>query len=101
MLGQLWLSMEVSFLLELHPQACTNTDVDADLPYCGSDCTATGGVAPSLAAMVSMNFPHVDPSNFTSYIQPNAGHGINFHYNATAGYQVIQEFLGSKNLQIS
>lgn len=77
------------------------TVTDSDLPYCGSDCTATGGVAPSLAAMVKMNFPNVATSNFSSYIQPNTAHGLNFHYNATAGYNAIQEFLGSKNLQSS
>jgi hypothetical protein len=51
--------------------------------------------------MVSMNVPHVEASNFSSYIQPNTGHGINFPYNSTAAYKLIQEFLGSKNLQTS
>ncbi|TVY81610.1 hypothetical protein LSUE1_G005256 [Lachnellula suecica] len=73
-------------------------DGDADLPYCGSNCTATGGVAASLAAMVSMNFPNVAAANFSSYIQPNTGHGINLHYNSTGAYKVMNEFLASKNL---
>lgn len=45
--------------------------IDADLPYCGSDCTAADGVALSLAAMVKMNFLNVAMGNFSSYIQPN------------------------------
>ncbi|KAI9046586.1 hypothetical protein LZ554_009330 [Drepanopeziza brunnea f. sp. 'monogermtubi'] len=71
---------------------------DSDLPFCGSDCLATDGQAASIPAQVEMNFPMAD---FASYIQPNTGHGLNFHYNATAGYQVIQEFLASKGLASS
>jgi len=71
---------------------------DADLPYCGSNCTATGGVAPSLQAEVSKNFPSVSAANFSSYVQPNTGHGINLHYNATGAYSVINAFLASKSL---
>ena len=48
--------------------------------------------------MVKMNFPSVSESNFSSHIQPNTGHGINFHYNATGAYKVWLDFLGSKNL---
>jgi hypothetical protein len=43
-----------------------------------------------------MAFPAA--SAFEAYIQPNTGHGLNFHYNATAGYQVIQDFLGRNGL---
>ncbi|KAE8452475.1 hypothetical protein EG329_000377 [Mollisiaceae sp. DMI_Dod_QoI] len=72
-----------------------------DLPFCGGDCLATGGAASSIPAMVKMNFPNVAESNFTAYIQPNTGHGINLHYNATGAYAVINEFLNSKGLQSS
>jgi hypothetical protein len=58
----------------------------------------TGGAAPSIAAMVSKSFPNVDASNFSSYIQPNTGHGINLHYNVTAAYDIINEFLNGKGL---
>ena len=71
---------------------------DADLPYCGQDCLATGGVAASIPAMVSKNFPHVSESNFSAVIQPNTGHGINLHYNATGAYDVINTFLNQKVL---
>ncbi|TGO12115.1 hypothetical protein BTUL_0094g00270 [Botrytis tulipae] len=73
-------------------------DGDADLPYCGSDCLATGGVADSLAAMVKDSFPNVGENDFEAYIQPNTGHGINLHYNATGAYGVWLDWLGEKGL---
>lgn len=73
-------------------------DGDSDLPYCGFDCLATGGAADSLAAMVKDNFPNVGGEDFESYIHPNTGHGINFHYNATAAYVVWLDWLGQKGL---
>jgi len=51
--------------------------------------------------MVKMNFPSVPDSNFSAVIQPNTGHGLNLHYNATGGYDVINTFLNSKGLQSS
>ena len=70
-----------------------------DLPYCGGNCLATGDPSlPSIPAAAIKSFPNVPPSNFTAYIQPNSGHGINVHYNATGAYDVIQTFLRSKGL---
>ncbi|KAL9124757.1 MAG: hypothetical protein Q9175_008184 [Cornicularia normoerica] len=70
-----------------------------DLPYCGGNCLATGNASlPSIPAAAALNFPKVPSSNFTAYIQPNTGHGINLHYNATGAYDVIQTFLQSKGL---
>jgi hypothetical protein len=63
-------------------------------------CRTAEATAPSLQAMVKVNFPSVDASNF-SYVQPNTGHGINLHYNSTAAYRVWNKFLGTKNLQSS
>jgi hypothetical protein len=51
--------------------------------------------------MVKMNFPNVATSNFSAVIQPNSGHGINLHYNATGAYDVINTFLNSKGLMSS
>lgn len=65
---------------------------DADVPFCGGDCLKTGGAAPSIPAQTSVLFPNA--SVFEAYIQPNTGHGLTAHYNATAGYQVIQNWLG-------
>lgn len=67
-------------------------DGDSDLPYCGGDCVNTGNPSlPNLGAAVSKNFPKA--KSFESYTQPNTGHGINFHYNSTAAYVVIQNWL--------
>ena len=58
---------------------------------------ATGDPAlPSIPAVVGMAFPAA--SAFEAYIQPNTGHGINVHYNATAAYRIIQEFLDTHGL---
>ena len=70
-----------------------------DLPFCGGNCFATGDPSlPSIPAAVAKSFPKVSSGNFTAYIQPNTGHGINAHYNATGAYDVIQTFLQSKGL---
>ena len=70
-----------------------------DLPYCGGNCLATGDpTVPSIPATAAKAFPKVGANNFEAYIQPNTGHGLNFHYNATGTYNVIQTFLGSKGL---
>jgi pimeloyl-ACP methyl ester carboxylesterase len=72
-----------------------------DLPYCGGDCLATGGAVASIPAQVQKNFPNVAAGNFTAYIQPNTGHGINAHYNASGAYDVINGFLNGKGLMSS
>ncbi|KAF2088260.1 hypothetical protein K490DRAFT_73212 [Saccharata proteae CBS 121410] len=69
-----------------------------DLPYCGGDCLATGGALASIPAGMSTNFPNVAPDNFTAYIQPATGHGINAHYNSTGAYRVINNYLAGKGL---
>ena len=68
-----------------------------DLPFCGGDCLATNNASLlSIPAAVAMNFPNVPANNFEAYIQPNTGHGINLHYNATGAYNVINNFLNAK-----
>lgn len=67
-----------------------------DVPYCGGNCLATGGAGASIPAMASMNLPMAQP--FQAYIQPNTGHGINLHYNATGAYNFIQNWLSTNNL---
>ena len=72
------------------------------MPFCGGDCLATGDPSvPSILASAKKAFPMVDASNFTTYVQPNTAHGITLHYNATAGYKVIQDFIASKGLATS
>ncbi|KAJ5716000.1 uncharacterized protein N7483_013181 [Penicillium malachiteum] len=66
-------------------------DGSNDVPFCGGNCTATGGNGTSIAASVKDAFPSA--KTFSSYIQPNTGHGLNMHYNATGGYKEIADFL--------
>ena len=68
-----------------------------DLPFCGGNCLATGNSSlPSIPAAVAKSFPKVPSNNFEAYIQPNTGHGINLHFNATGAYDVINNFLNAK-----
>lgn len=69
-----------------------------DVPFCGGNCLAKleGSTLPNIPAGVVQAFPAA--SKFESYIQPNTAHGLTFHYNATAGYKVIQDFLASNGL---
>ncbi|KAI4849689.1 alpha/beta-hydrolase [Aureobasidium sp. EXF-8845] len=70
-----------------------------DTIYCGGDCEATGTSLASIPAGVAKAFPNA--SKFEAYIHPNTGHGINFHYNATGAYNVIQNFFNSNGLASS
>ncbi|KAJ5579870.1 uncharacterized protein N7459_005855 [Penicillium hispanicum] len=67
-----------------------------DLPFCGGDCLATGGTAASIPAQAKVAFPSAKA--WSVYIQPNTGHGLNLHYNATAGYKQIADFLQAHSL---
>lgn len=62
-----------------------------DLPFCGGDCLATGGTEISIPAAAKVAFPSVKA--FSAVLQPNTGHGLNLHYNATGGYKQIADFL--------
>jgi len=57
---------------------------DSDLAFCGGNCE--GVLEPAAVA-----FPA--STNFATYIQPNAAHGLNLHRNASAFYGVILDFL--------
>ena len=76
----------------------TNIPTDNDSPYCGGNCSNTGSSLPSIPADVQAHFPNVPNSDFVTYVQPNIGHGINLHYNATGAYTVMNDFLNSKGL---
>lgn len=67
-----------------------------DLPFCGGNCLATGGAAESIPATANEAFPHAEA--FSAVIQPQTGHGMTMHYNATAGYQQILNFLRDHDL---
>ncbi|KAE8360860.1 hypothetical protein BDV27DRAFT_167404 [Aspergillus caelatus] len=67
-----------------------------DLPFCGGDCLATGGTAASIPEEAAKGFPA--SKVFQAYIQPNTGHGLNLHYNATGAYEYIADFLRQNGL---
>ncbi|OQD99676.1 hypothetical protein PENVUL_c063G09902, partial [Penicillium vulpinum] len=67
-----------------------------DVPFCGGDCLNTGGKSASIPAGVKMVFPSA--SAFSAYIQPNTGHAMNLHYNATGAYKQINDFLEANGL---
>ncbi|EXJ93845.1 hypothetical protein A1O1_02238 [Capronia coronata CBS 617.96] len=56
---------------------------EADLIFCGSNCTGLFG--PDSAAVQAFN----GSKSVETYIQPNVGHGINLHKNATGAYDVV------------
>jgi pimeloyl-ACP methyl ester carboxylesterase len=65
-----------------------------DLPFCGSNCLVPDDAAPNIPAAAKSAFPSA--STFEAYIQPHTGHGLTFHYNATAGYQYINTWLKAR-----
>jgi len=67
-----------------------------DVPFCGGDCLNTGGVSDSIPAAAKPVFPSAKA--FSVVIQPDTAHGINLHYNATAAYKEIADFLGNHGL---
>ncbi|KAL1796917.1 hypothetical protein ACET3X_005457 [Alternaria dauci] len=71
---------------------------ETDVPFCGGNCYGQimGTNTSNIPEGVALAYPSA--SAFESYIQPNTGHGLTFHYNATAGYQVIQDFLANNGL---
>ena len=61
---------------------------DKDLIFCGSNCTG-------LLGSTSTAFTRFEGSKDTEvYIQPNTGHGMNLHFNATKGYEYVMSWLG-------
>ncbi|OQN96934.1 hypothetical protein B0A48_16908 [Cryoendolithus antarcticus] len=58
---------------------------DVDRIYCAGDCTGT---------LESAAKTFVGTKRVETYLQPRTGHGLNLHFNATAGYKVVQDFLG-------
>jgi len=53
----------------------------------------------SIPAAAKASFPAA--KTFQAYIQPNTGHGINFHYNSTGAFQVMQQFFVTQGLASS
>ncbi|USP82614.1 alpha beta-hydrolase [Curvularia clavata] len=73
---------------------------ETDVPFCGGNCFGQimGTNYSNIPEAVAQVFPSA--SAFQSHIQPNTAHGLNFHYNATAGYKVMQDFLANHGLSV-
>ena len=86
------LESDVSSLLTCH---CYDQYLAAqsDYIFCGGDCT---GIIDGPYSASRALFPAV--SDFEVYIQPNTGHAINLHYNATGAYAVANNFLKKNGL---
>jgi hypothetical protein len=61
-----------------------------DLIFCGGVCS---GLVDGPANPAPKVFPAATPLQI--YVQPNTGHGMNLHKNATAWYGVVNEFLAA------
>jgi pimeloyl-ACP methyl ester carboxylesterase len=57
-----------------------------DLIFCGGDCVGLYGTQSAAREA----FPNA--KSWERYIQPNVGHGINLHYNASGAYGVIMNW---------
>lgn len=57
-----------------------------DLIFCGGDCVGLFGTQ----SAAKQAFPNA--KSWEEYIQPNVGHGINLHYNASGAYEVIMNW---------
>ena len=69
---------------------------ERDVPFCGGDCLATGGVGSSIPAAAQKALP--DASPFEAFIVPAAGHGLNLEYSHETTYQHISQFLVGNGL---
>ncbi|KAL4894690.1 hypothetical protein BDV59DRAFT_200513 [Aspergillus ambiguus] len=67
-----------------------------DLPFCGGDCYNTGGASDSIPADARSSF--TARKSILAYVQPDMGHGINLHYNASGAYNFIVSWLMSNGL---
>ena len=72
---------------------------EMDVPFCGGNCYGKipGMEFENMVQAVDLVFPGKE-EGVTVCVQPETGHGLNFHYNATGGYGVMLDFLASNGL---
>ncbi|KAL8280654.1 hypothetical protein RQP46_006977 [Phenoliferia psychrophenolica] len=71
---------------------------ERDTVFCGYTCYDVPTSYTSKLDTVISQFPKVSPSNFSAYVVPGTGHGINFHPTSFKAYSVILDFLASHGL---
>lgn len=64
---------------------------DSDLIFCGGNCTVDYVSPPAKQV-----FPNAKPLDV--YVQPNTGHAMNVHYNATGWYDVVFDWIKEQGL---
>ncbi|EIN11667.1 hypothetical protein PUNSTDRAFT_141952 [Punctularia strigosozonata HHB-11173 SS5] len=69
-----------------------------DAIFCGINCYYTDGLpnVSSIPELTGRNLPKA--SAFNVLVQPNTGHALNLHLNATGAFRAINEFLGVHGL---
>lgn len=67
-------------------------DGQNDWPFCQGNCSYPMDLAAAAKSLYPMT------KNFTSYLAPNCGHGLNLHYAATAAFEQIQAFVAGNGL---
>ncbi|EUC48102.1 hypothetical protein COCMIDRAFT_88427 [Bipolaris oryzae ATCC 44560] len=72
---------------------------ETDVPFCGGNCYGKlpGMQFENMIQAADLAFPE-KKDGVKVHVQPETGHGLNFHYNATGGYGVMREFLASNGL---
>ncbi|RDI81626.1 hypothetical protein Vi05172_g8392 [Venturia inaequalis] len=73
---------------------------ERDIPFCGGDCIITGNPAlPNLLAQSKPYLPNV--KNFTGFVVPGSGHGLNLEYSHTLTYSTMLNYLQDQGLSAS
>lgn len=68
-----------------------------DLPFCSGNCSYPSNQGDVVKQSLYANLAS---SNFSSYIAPTTGHGVNLHYSATDSFMFIQTFLREHGLAL-
>lgn len=66
-----------------------------DLPFCSGNCTYPTNLGD---AVIPALYPRANGTSGNTYVQPDAGHGLNLHYSAVEGYAFIQDFVKRSGL---
>ncbi|KAH0598446.1 hypothetical protein MHUMG1_03744 [Metarhizium humberi] len=67
---------------------------DRDIPFCGGNCMNTMAINGSASNLVEYSRDSFKKASaFQATVVPNAGHGLNYNYNAPDVYRAITDFI--------
>lgn len=67
---------------------------DRDIPFCGGNCMNTMAINGSASNLVEYSRDSFKKAAaFQATVVPNAGHGLNYNYNAPNVYRAITDFI--------